>query len=553
MVFLCVPRWHDDAAFAGLLGAEGRYSVTPADTRFVSGGRYLPGTLVWRARWVTTEGIVESREALALPADPHRAVLLRRVEAVDADARVEVILDCRADWGSHHMRMQRQPDGTWLGASGDVRLRWTGAAEARPADGALRLVLDLRAGECHDLVLELADGVLREAAPDPDLAWRQTEDQWAEGQPAVDQSVAPEETRHSYAVLRGLTSMTGAMVAAATTSVPERPERDRNYDYRFAWVRDQCIVGQALAVLGGDPLFDAAVHVVTERLLADGDRLRPAYAVDGSRVPEPRSVDLPGYPGGAAVHVGNQVRDQFQLDAYGEAMLLLSAADRLGRLDADGQRAAELAADVIAHHWRDPDAGIWELEERRWAHSRLMCAAGLRASAGRPGERRHELTALADRLVDDVASDCLHPSGRWQRAPDDPGLDSALLVPAIRGAVPADDPRSVATWRAVLDELTEDGFVYRFHQDDGPLSDGEGAFLLSGFQTVLASHQQGQQTVALRLFERSRGAPGTAALFTEEYDVPQRQLRGNLPQAFVHGMLIECCSRLADEPGSTAN
>jgi GH15 family glucan-1,4-alpha-glucosidase len=136
------------------------------------------------------------------------------------------------------------------------------------------------------------------------------------------------------------------------------------------------------------------------------------------------------------------------------------------------------------------------------------------------------------------------------RAPDDPGLDGALLLPAIRGAVPADDRRNRRTLDAYVAELTDDGYAYRFrHQEDVPLAEAEGAFLLCGFFMALAEHQQGDELPAIRYFERNRAACGPPGLLSEEYDVGQRQLRGNLPQAFVHAMLLECATHLAGIPG----
>jgi GH15 family glucan-1,4-alpha-glucosidase len=140
----------------------------------------------------------------------------------------------------------------------------------------------------------------------------------------------------------------------------------------------------------------------------------------------------------------------------------------------------------------------------------------------------------------------VHPSGRWQRAPDDPRLDGALLLPALRGAVPPDDPRTLATLTAYVAELTDDGYAYRFRHDERPLGQAEGAFLLCGFVLALACHQQGDVVAAQRWFERNRAACGPAGLFSEEYDVQQRQLRGNLPQAFVHAVMLECAATLVD-------
>ena len=149
-------------------------------------------------------------------------------------------------------------------------------------------------------------------------------------------------------------------------------------------------------------------------------------------------------------------------------------------------------------------------------------------------------------IVADAATDCLHPSGRWQRAPDDARVDAALLIPAIRGALPASDPRNVATLDAVRADLAEDGFVYRFRHDERALGHAEGAFVLCGFLMALADHRLGREVEAVRWFERNRAACGTPGLFSEEYDVRQRQLRGNLPQAFVHALALESAQRLAE-------
>lgn len=288
---------------------------------------------------------------------------------------------------------------------GDLRLRWTGAADAelgdRPPGGrALRTTLTVPEGAHHDLILEIGDSALGAEPPDPDVSWRSTETAWRQAMPQLRNTIAPRDARHAYAVLRGLTTSDGGMVAATTMGLPERAAQGRNYDYRYVWIRDQCYAGQAVAADGPHPLLDDAVRFV-------------------------------------------------------------------------------------------------------------------------------------------------HPSGRWQRAPDDPRVDGALLLASIRGAVPATDPRTLATLRAVRHELAAEGFVYRFRHDARPLGDAEGAFGLCGFLMALATRQQGDTVAAARWFERNRAACGPPGLYSEEYDVAQRQLRGNLPQGFVHALMLETSIRLA--------
>ncbi|MFI0900454.1 glycoside hydrolase family 15 protein [Streptomyces sp. NPDC020983] len=549
-VWMCAPRWDSGAVFASLIGGRGGYALAPAG-RFVWGGYYEDRSLVWRSRWITRDdGVVECREALAFPGEPHRAVLLRRVLPPERPVALRAVLEPAADFGEHALRgLERDAHGCWQGRAGGLWLRWSGAVgDARPAAGR-RLELDLTAepGRSYDLVLEIADRPLDGAPPDPEQAWRATREAWRSAVPVLDGVLAPRDARHAYAVMRGLTGPAG-MVAAATTSLPERAEEGRNYDYRYVWIRDQCYAGQAVAAAGAHPLLDDAVRFVTARLAEDGAGLRPAYTVDGRPIPDQRRLDLPGYPGGFDL-VGNQVSGQFQLDAFGECLLLLAAAARHDRLDGDGWRAALAAAEAVEKRWREPDAGIWELAPRHWTHSRLICAAGLRALAGAgvPARQAAHWRALADTVVAAADDDGRHPSGRWQRAPDDPRPDAALLFPALRGALPAGDPRSTATLDAYLAELAEDHFAYRFRHDDRPLAHAEGAFVMCGFAVAMAEHQRGRTGSAYRWFERNRAACGPAGLYAEEYDTAQREMRGNLPQAFVHALMLEASARLAQE------
>ena len=551
IVWLCAPRWDCDAVFSTLIGGEGVYAVTPAHT-FVWGGYYEEGTLIWRSRWITVGGLTECREALAFPGDRDRVVLLRRIIARDCPAEVDVVLDPRAGFGKHGLRSVKRDDhGAWTGRAGDLHMRWSGevsGARVRRAGGAsvLAMKLTVPAGQSRDIVLELSSETLRDVPGEPDELWRATEDRWADAVPPLDDVVAPRDARQAQVILRGLTSSGGGMVAAATTSLPERAEEGRNYDYRYAWIRDQVYAGRAAAAAGAFPLLDDSVTFISARLHEDGPKLVPAYTADGGRVPDQRDLNLPGYPGGYDL-VGNWVNKQFQLDALGESLLLLAAAGSHDRLDSGSRKAAEIAADAIARRWQEPDAGIWEIDNQAWTHSRLICAAGLRRAARHctTEPQASDWSALADVIVADTAEHAMHPTGRWQRSSGDPGLDAALLMPAIRGAVPADDPRTAETLRAYLAELTQDGYAYRFRHDERPLGEAEGAFLLCGFVVTLALHQQGQEVEAARWFERNRAACGSPGLYAEEYDVAERQLRGNLPQAFVHAMVLECAARLA--------
>ncbi|HEX3804839.1 MAG TPA: glycoside hydrolase family 15 protein [Solirubrobacteraceae bacterium] len=554
IAWMCFPQWDSDPLFSALLDGGGTYAVTPTE-RHVWGGYYEPRSLIWRSRWASCDALVECRQALALPADPERVTILSRATVQRGSCKLCVVLNPLAGFGRHGMRdLARDEDGIWRASVGGFQLSWSGGERARvvkqgPHRG-LELELQMQDGEQHDFVLVISANGDPEVPPKPDTAWHETEQAWHERVGDFAHTIAPDDSAHSYAVLRGLSSLgCGGMVAAATTSLPERAEAGRNYDYRYVWIRDQCYAGEAAAAAGALDLLDDSVRFVTTRIAEHGKELRPAYTVRGTAIPDQQQLDVKGYPGGNAV-AGNQVRHQFQLDNFGEILLLLTAAARQDHLEAEGWRAAELAAATILERWHEPDAGIWELDPaQEWTHSRLICAAGLRAISTLPAARQHASSWLstADAIVAHTSRRAVHKSGYWQRAPDDSDVDAALLLGGLRGALASDDPRTVATCAAVERDLSRDFYCYRFRPDARPLGEAEGAFVLCGFWMALALEQQGHSHQAARWFERNRAACGPPGLLSEEFDVTQRQLRGNLPQAFAHALLLECAATLRGE------
>ncbi|GAA4666091.1 glycoside hydrolase family 15 protein [Streptomyces chumphonensis] len=548
VVWMCAPRWHDAAVFSALIGGSGDFTVRPDDPWQVWGGRYEDGSLIRVSRWTLTGSQTECREALALPGDADRAVLLRRVRAVRGAARVQVRLAVRADFGTRPMTDLRLRDGVWHARSGSLHVRLHGLAHAAVGpDGALAAPVAVPAGGGHDLVLEISAGP-RDDPLDPARLWERTERAWAQAVPECRELPAAADVRQAYAVLTGLTSRSGGMVAAATTSLPERAATGRDYDYRYAWLRDQAYAGTAVARHGPHRLVDDAVRFTARRLHEDGPHLRPAYRVDGGPLPRERTLPLPGYPGGGN-RIGNRAGAQFQLDVFGEALSLFAAAARLDRLDDDARRAVDIAARAVEETWRRPDAGLWEIEPAWWTHSRLSAVAGLRAAAeALPGPSARRWEELADAVLRETERTCKHPTGRWQRSPQDARLDAALLRPLSMDRRLADGPALTATREAVERDLTSEGYVYRFQHGDHPLGRAEGAFLLCGHFMTAACLAEGRTAAAGRWFERTRGACGSPGLYAEEYDVVQRQLRGNLPQAFVHALLLENAVRLAAAP-----
>ena len=266
-------------------------------------------------------------------------------------------------------------------------------------------------------------------------------------------------------------------MAAVTTALPERAEAGRNYDYRYGWIRDICYIGHAgAAVEGGETVLDDAVRWVCARVLAHGASTAPAYQGDGSPVPEPLSLGLPGYPGGSDV-IGNRVRNQFQLDLFGEVLLLLANAASHDRLDADGWDAAELAIRAIAERAEEKEHGIWEIGPDHWTHSRLICVAGLRAIAEYAPlyAPRHQGSVTGRPSAQRGRSHCSASLGSLAAlAQTMQRVDASLLLSEIRGAVAPDDPRSVATRLAVIDELCEDDYIYRYAEPGEPLGTERG-------------------------------------------------------------------------------
>lgn len=546
--WLCTPRWDSPPLFANLLGGGSYYQVQPTG-RYVWGGAYESGTLIWHSRWVveagtrrsasTESGVVECVEALRYPAERDCTVLMRRICAVTKPAEViaTVALDQLRD-------SSPLPDGRgWATTTHGRHIRWSVADPSRvvathsTAHG-WQMLIRLEAGETCDLLFEVSDRRLPLPPPDVATAWELTRRAWSAAVPDIG-GVCAADARQSYAVMRGLTHPDGGTVAAATASMPERANSGRNYDYRYVWIRDTSYCGLAAAAVGdGEFLGDSAAFVAA-RLLEHGPAMVPAYTVTGDDVPAESHLDLPGYPGGGD-RIGNWVRNQFQLDEFGEALLVLAAAARTGSLGADGTRAATVAAAAISSRWQDPDAGIWEIENRCWTHSRLACVAGLRAAADAiGGSRAGSWRSLADHILRHTSKTSLTSEGRWQRADDDPDLDGALLEAGLRGAMADDDPRVGATLDAYLQQLTLDGYAYRFSHHRQHLGDEEGAFVLCGFWVAQSLHRQGRHAAAMGWFERTRAAYGPGRLYSEEFDVAQHQQRGNLPQAFVHAAMIE--------------
>ena len=553
LAWMCFPTWSDPAVLASLLGSRGSYRIQPKG-RYVPGGAYEDGTLIWRQRWVTDNGVIECRQALAYPGRPDRAVILRRVSALDSEAHLSAFVALAGDYGRRPSGRWRRDDagGTWETSVDGIHARWSGAADAEPVasvDGpAIFVEFHVDQGHTHDFVLELQRTPFEvHDRADADELWRQTTTSWSTSIPQCREMPAGRDVRQSFATLRGLTDADGATVAAVTTALPERAEAGRNYDYRYGWIRDICYIGQAgAAVDGGEPVLDDAVRWVCARILSDGVSTTPAYRGDGSPVPEPLSLGLARLsrrlrcrrqPGPRSVPARSLRRGSPPL---GERRLARPPRHTMAgtppswpsgpspngptrRTTGSGRsgRTTGPTAGLSA----PPACGPSPSTPRRRATSRLPC--------------RWLITYSAPPIARPCILRAVGSDHRAMRA-----STPLFCFPKFAGPSRPDDPRSVATRLAVIDELCEDDYIYRYAEPGEPLGQNEGAFLICNFWMSLAYLGCGETTKGAQYFERTRASCSSSGLFSEEYDVAQRQLRGNLPQAFVHALLIETAAAI---------
>ena len=504
--------------------------------------------MIWRSRWVTDTGIVESREALAFPgqADTGR-VMLRRIHATDDAAS---------------RRYFNPAPGTTTPADRHARHRgpWTGRT-GNPAPALVRRrPRPPRRGDRAALVLELTvtgraasrpgpgnqRRPLPEQPPDPDTDLVRHRNRLAAAVPALEQLSHP--AGHA-AYLRGAPRpdrRTGGMVAAATTSLPERAEAGRNYDYRYVWIRDQCYAGQAVAAAGPHPLLDDAVRFITDRVLADGDQLAPAYTSTGDPVPDQR------HPGPARLprrHTTSSATGSTN-NSNSTPSARPAAVRRRRPPRPDGHRSWR-AAEALAAGDRRPLDGTRRrhLGNRQPALDPQPAHLRRRTAGHRPARRRPRRRRLADPRRQNRRRHRRHltaPHRPLATLPQRPRARTPHCCShRSAGRCPPTTPAPSPPWTAYLRDLTVDGYAYRFRHDQRPLDEAEGSFTFCGFLVALALHQQHQPVDATAWFERTRSACGSPGLYSEEYDTTERQLRGNLPQAFVHALHLETAARIS--------
>jgi GH15 family glucan-1,4-alpha-glucosidase len=572
--WLCLPRFDSPSVFGAILDRDaGLFRLGPADVEVPAARRYLPGTMVLETSWGTSGGWIIVRDVLGMGPWHHeddrsrthrRAptdydadhVLLRLIRCVNGE--VQVTLDCepRFEYGQIH--------GSW---------EYTGPGyhEARcfTEDGRVQLQLttDMNVGfegprstartlmhEGDTLFVSLSwtdhPGPTSYEEAYSRLVW--TAHHW---QHWLDHGQFPDHPwrtalQRSALTLKGLSySNTGALVAAATTSLPESPGGERNWDYRYTWIRDATFMLWGLYTLGFDWEANDFFYFIADVAEAEEETLQIMYGIDGeARLPEQPLDHLSGYEGARPVRVGNGAYCQEQHDVWGALLdsvyLHTKSRDHLPeRLWPMLKRQVETALEK----WREPDRGIWEIrgEPRHFTSSKLMCWVAADRGA-RLAEIRDELEyaarwqSAADEIKADICANALDDRGVFTQHYDTDALDASVLLMVLNRFLPPDDERIRKTVLAIADELTLDGLVLRYRTDetDDGLAGDEGTFTICSFWLVAAMIEIGETARGRDLCERLLAHASPLGLYAEEIDPRSGRHLGNFPQAFTHLALI---------------
>jgi len=571
--WLCLPRLDSPSVFGSILDRDaGGFRFGPADIRVPASRRYLPGTNVLETSWGSPTGWVIVRDVLLFgpwrhadershtqrrpPTDYDAShILLRMVRCVNGE--MQMTLDCEPVFDYGRQR------GEWSYTESGYR---QGACRAEDSDVELVLTSDMNLGfEGPRAVARtlIKEGETRfcalawNAAPAPrtvddayrGLVW--TAHHW---QHWLARGTFPDHPWRSYLersalTLKGLTyAASGAVVAAPTTSLPETPGGERNWDYRYSWIRDSTFALWGLYTLGFDWEANDYLHFIADVAERDHD-LQIMYGVDGERALVESTLDhLSGYEGATPVRVGNAAYDQRQNDMWGAVLdsVYLHTKNR-DHLEERIWPILSRQVEAAIKHWREPDRGIWEVrgEPRHFLSSKVMCwvAADRGARLARLREEKElaeRWQAAADEMHADVCANGLDERGVFTQHYDTDALDaSALLMPLVR-FLPASDERIRRTVLAIADELTDDGLVLRYRTDetDDGLSGAEGTFTICSFWLVSALVEIGEVERARRLCEKLLSYASPLGLYGEELDPDTGRHLGNFPQAFTHLALI---------------
>jgi GH15 family glucan-1,4-alpha-glucosidase len=559
--WLCVPRFDAPACFAALLGGpeHGRFKLAPKAVPTRVRRRYRPGTLVLETDFETADGAVRISDCMPLP--DGRTEIARLVEGLSGRVAMEMELVVRFDYGRVVPWVRRLDGGVSATAGPDSVLLRTPA----PTHGeqfTTHAAFEVSAGERVPFLLSWYPSAERPPGPldvaravaDTDRWWIDWSERCTAGGPWRD------VVERSLITLKALTyGPTGGIVAAPTTSLPERLGGVRNWDYRFCWLRDATLTLLALIDVGY--LNEAASWRDWLLRSAAGwpSDMQIMYGAAGERRLTELELDwLPGYEDSRPVRIGNAAANQFQLDVYGELMDALLRAREAGlEPDEHAWRLQLALLGYLERAWREPDEGIWEVRgpRRHFVHSKVMAWVAVdraiktieRFDLEGPVERWRALRGEIHAEVCDRGFD----AGRntFTQSYGSQVLDASLLLIPTMGFLPADDPRVIGTVAAVERELCRDGFVLRYPTDesDDGLPPGEGAFLPCTFWLVDALALTGQRDRAVELFERLTGLVNDVGLLSEEYDPGAGRLVGNFPQAFSHIALVDSALLLTRE------
>jgi len=559
--WLCMPRFDSPACFARLLGTEenGFWQITPRHEVKDIRRQYRDGSLILETEFETSEGRVRLIDTMPLrDANPD---IVRVVEGLSGYVEMTMKMVVRFDYGEIIPWVQHYEDGIVAKAGPDGLILRSDV----PTHGEnLSTVADFTVGKGDRVAFVLTwfpSHLEPPAAVKSEESIRQTEAFWSEwsGRCKHDHPWA-EAVERSLVVLKGLTyAPTGGIVAAATTSLPEAIGGERNWDYRFCWLRDATFT--LLSLIGAGYKEEAAAwrDWLLRAAAGSPEQMQILYGVAGERrLLEFELPHLTGYANSRPVRVGNAAADQFQLDVYGEVLDALYQARMAGLPTSEPALGLERhLVEFVSKNWRKPDEGIWEVRggSRNFTHSKMMAWVALdravRSSTihGADGDLA-KWRSVRDEIHREVCAQGFNSGrGAFTQSFECERLDASLLVMPLVGFLPIEDPRVQGTIAAIERELLRDGFVMRYDPQrsahvDG-LPPGEGAFLPCTFWLADCLSLQGRHEEAVEIFERLLSLRNDLGLLAEEYDPHQGIMLGNFPQAFTHVGLVNTAANLS--------
>ena len=581
--WLCFPRFDSPSAFGALLDREaGHMLLRPRGVVVPISRRYVPGTLVIETTWVTDTGWIVVKDALTIadwapagddgsdrqgrPQTAHESdrSLLRTMTCIDGEVEMEMECLPRFDYGLEGAKWSGGELGEAVATAADgTELQLTSDMELSLEEGTARGTVTLRENQTGFCALTWGNDDLGGPRSAPEALERvdSTEEFWREW---LRDGEFPDHPwrihlQRSALVLKGLTyTPTGAIVAAPTTSLPETPGGERNWDYRFSWIRDSTFSLWALHTLGFDREARDFMRFIVEVCKNKKD-LQIMYGIGHERELEEKTLDhLDGYGGAKPVRIGNGAYDQRQNDVWGSLLDSIYIHEKAlrGRGTPTDRELIRYQVEAAIEAWSHPDQGIWESrgEPQHYVSSKLMIWVAV--DRGVRLARAQGFDGIADEWQEKAAefkAEILERGirdGVFRQHYDTDALDASLLLIPLFRFLPPDDPRVRDTVNAIAADLTENGLVCRYkvgETDDG-LQGKEGTFLICSFWLVSALSETGQPRRARDLCERLLEAAGWLDLFAEELDAESGQHLGNFPQAFTHLALINAVSHvIADE------